>query len=241
MEIRIPRCISVSGRTGCAPPCSAPTTGSCRPRSLVPAVAASGGSRAAILTAGVAGLVAGALSMAAGEYVSVSSQRDTERADIRLEERELLRDPEGELRELAGLYEQRGLAPGARDRGSGGLVAPGRAGGARPRRAGARRAATGAPVSGGVDIRAVVLGWSGVAAVGRCGGAGGGAAAVAVVVTLVALGLLGDLGARLGGRRAVARRSGFSRGAPWRWRSPRASAHSSVPSPSDGRPVGSDA
>jgi vacuolar iron transporter family protein len=59
--------------------------------SLVLGVAASGGSGAAIVTAGVAGLVAGALSMAAGEYVSVSSQRDTERADIRLEERELLR------------------------------------------------------------------------------------------------------------------------------------------------------
>jgi vacuolar iron transporter family protein len=79
--------------------------------SLVLGVAASGASGAAIITAGVAGLVAGALSMAAGEYVSVSSQRDTERADIRLEERELLRDPDGELRELAGGYEQRGLAP----------------------------------------------------------------------------------------------------------------------------------
>ena len=70
--------------------------------SLVLGVAASGAPGAAIITAGVAGLVAGALSMAAGEYVSVSSQRDTERADIRLEERELLRDPDGELRELAG-------------------------------------------------------------------------------------------------------------------------------------------
>jgi hypothetical protein len=79
--------------------------------SLVLGVAASGASGAAIITAGIAGLVAGALSMAAGEYVSVSSQRDSERADIRLEERELLRDPDGELRELAGVYEQRGLAP----------------------------------------------------------------------------------------------------------------------------------
>ena len=80
--------------------------------SLVLGVAASGASGAAIVTAGIAGLVAGALSMAAGEYVSVSSQRDAERADIRLEERELLRDPYGELRELAGIYERRG--PGAR-------------------------------------------------------------------------------------------------------------------------------
>ena len=79
--------------------------------SLVLGVAASGASGSAIVTAGIAGLVAGALSMAAGEYVSVSSQRDAERADIRLEERELRRDPAGELRELAGVYEQRGLPP----------------------------------------------------------------------------------------------------------------------------------
>jgi VIT1/CCC1 family predicted Fe2+/Mn2+ transporter len=77
--------------------------------SLVLGVAASGASGAAIVTAGIAGLVAGALSMAAGEYVSVSSQRDAERADIHLEESELRRDPQGELRELAGIYEQRGL------------------------------------------------------------------------------------------------------------------------------------
>src|SRR4051794_41525330 len=53
--------------------------------------------------------------MAAGEYVSVSSQRDAEQADIRLEERELRTDPQGELRELAGFYEQRGLPPALAD------------------------------------------------------------------------------------------------------------------------------
>ena len=79
--------------------------------SLVLGVAASGASSTAIVTAGIAGLVAGALSMAAGEYVSVSSQRDAEQADIRLEERELLSDPQGELHELAGFYEARGLSP----------------------------------------------------------------------------------------------------------------------------------
>jgi vacuolar iron transporter family protein len=77
--------------------------------SLVLGVAASGASGGAIITAGVAGLVAGASSMAAGEYVSVSSQRDTELADLRLEKRELSDDPEGELRELTGIYEGRGL------------------------------------------------------------------------------------------------------------------------------------
>ncbi len=70
--------------------------------SLVLGVAASGASGSAIMTAGIAGLAAGALSMAAGEYVSVSSQRDSEDADLRLEQRELDHDPRGELRELAG-------------------------------------------------------------------------------------------------------------------------------------------
>lgn len=77
--------------------------------SLVLGVAASGASGSAIVTAGVAGLVAGAGSMAAGEYVSVSSQRDTEEADLRLERRELAADPEGELAELTAIYEARGL------------------------------------------------------------------------------------------------------------------------------------
>jgi VIT1/CCC1 family predicted Fe2+/Mn2+ transporter len=77
--------------------------------SLVLGVAASGASRSAILTAGIAGLMAGAGSMAAGEYVSVSSQRDTEDADLRLERHELATDPDGELRELTGIYEGRGL------------------------------------------------------------------------------------------------------------------------------------
>ena len=65
----------------------------------------------AIATAGLAALVAGAFSMAGGEYVSVSTQRDTERAMIEREKRELLEQPEEELLELAGFYEQRGLSP----------------------------------------------------------------------------------------------------------------------------------
>ncbi|MER6664184.1 VIT family protein [Amycolatopsis japonica] len=63
-----------------------------------------------IATAGIAGLVAGALSMAGGEYVSVSTQRDTERAQLRLEKRELKEMPEAEERELAEIYEDKGLS-----------------------------------------------------------------------------------------------------------------------------------
>jgi len=78
--------------------------------SLIVGVAAAGTARAAILVAGVAGLVAGAMSMAAGEYVSVSSQADTEAADLDRERREIAADPDAERAELAAIYESRGLA-----------------------------------------------------------------------------------------------------------------------------------
>lgn len=77
--------------------------------SLVVGVAAAEATRSSVLVAGVAGLVAGAMSMAAGEYVSVSSQADTERADRTLEERELSEQPDLELAELEKIYRARGL------------------------------------------------------------------------------------------------------------------------------------
>ena len=79
--------------------------------SLVVGVAAAESGRSGVLLAGVAGLVAGAMSMAAGEYVSVSSQSDTERADLARERRELEASPERELEELQGIYMDRGLEP----------------------------------------------------------------------------------------------------------------------------------
>jgi VIT1/CCC1 family predicted Fe2+/Mn2+ transporter len=79
--------------------------------SLMLGVAAAHGSRVNLLIAGVAGLVAGAMSMAAGEYVSVHSQADTEQADLALERNELRTDDEGERRELADIYVSRGLKP----------------------------------------------------------------------------------------------------------------------------------
>jgi len=77
--------------------------------SLIVGVAAAHADHSAVLTAGVAGLVAGAMSMAAGEYVSVSSQRDTERADLKRERAELATNIESERAELAGIYMHRGL------------------------------------------------------------------------------------------------------------------------------------
>jgi VIT1/CCC1 family predicted Fe2+/Mn2+ transporter len=78
---------------------------------IVLGVAGAAGSRAALLTAGLAGLLAGALSMAAGEYVSVSTQRDAERAALEREKRELRDDPAAELDELVEAYVAKGLSP----------------------------------------------------------------------------------------------------------------------------------
>jgi vacuolar iron transporter family protein len=167
--------------------------------SLVLGVAASGASRSAIVTAGVAGLVAGAGSMAAGEYVSVSSQRDTEDADLRLEARELAADPEGELAELTAIYEGRGLsselalevatalskddALGAHARDELGLPEDRRA---RPLQA-AGASALSFAVGAVLPLLAVGIFGASLRIV------------ACVVVTLLALAGLGALGARLGG------------------------------------------
>jgi VIT1/CCC1 family predicted Fe2+/Mn2+ transporter len=79
--------------------------------SLVIGVAAAGAAQDAVIAAGLAGLVAGAMSMATGEYVSVSSQADTERSDLARERKELAEDPEAEHRELTSIYVGRGLDP----------------------------------------------------------------------------------------------------------------------------------
>src|SRR6187401_1102878 len=79
--------------------------------SLIVGVAAAAATRNDVLLAGVAGLVAGAMSMAAGEYVSVSSQSDTEQADLARESKELRDSPEFEQKELAEIYVKRGVEP----------------------------------------------------------------------------------------------------------------------------------
>jgi len=167
--------------------------------SLVLGVAAAGASSRAIVTAGIAGLAAGALSMAAGEYVSVSSQRDSEEADLRLEERELAGDPRGELRELSTIYEHRGLPPELAEQvavqlSSGGALAAharDELGLDEQRRARPLQAAwtSALAFSAGAALPLLAIGVTPASA----------RAAVCVVVTLVALALLGDTGARLGG------------------------------------------
>jgi VIT1/CCC1 family predicted Fe2+/Mn2+ transporter len=82
-----------------------------QPRALVLGVAAAHTNHRSVLLAGIAGLVAGAMSMAAGEYVSVHSQADTEQADLKLERAELKADDKGEHRELQAIYVERGIDP----------------------------------------------------------------------------------------------------------------------------------
>jgi VIT1/CCC1 family predicted Fe2+/Mn2+ transporter len=167
--------------------------------SLVLGVAASGASGTSIVTAGIAGLVAGALSMAAGEYVSVSSQRDAEQADLRLEERELRRDPEGEMRELAGIYKQRGLPQDLASevahilsrRGALEAHARDELGLDDLRLARPFQAAWTSALSFAVGASLPLLAVAVVPPGARFG--------VTVAVALIALALLGDLGARLGG------------------------------------------
>lgn len=90
--------------------------------SLVLGVAAAGADYRTILLTSVSGLIAGAMSMAAGEFVSVHSQEDTERADLARERDELAKDPAGEQRELAGIYVARGLDPSLADQVAAGLM-----------------------------------------------------------------------------------------------------------------------
>lgn len=167
--------------------------------SLLIGVAASNAARPELIVAGFAGLVAGAMSMATGEYNSVSSQRDTERADIARERRELSTVPDRELDELTEIYMRRGLDGalarqvavqltaadplGAHLRDELGIVDEGRA---RPLQA-AWVSAGSFALAAAIPLLAVILATSGTRI------------PVLVVASLVSLALLGIVGARLGG------------------------------------------
>ncbi|QQS14737.1 MAG: VIT family protein [Rhodospirillales bacterium] len=167
--------------------------------SLIVGVAAAHASRADILLVGVAGLVAGAMSMAAGEYVSVSSQSDTERADLARESLELATEVEREREELAGIYVGRGVSPDLARQVAEQLMAKDALGAhardelgiseittARPVQAALTSAATFA-VGAALPLLAVVVSPAGVLA------------PVVSAASLVFLAALGALGARAGG------------------------------------------
>lgn len=176
--------------------------------SLIVGVAAAAAGRQEVLLAGIAGLVAGALSMAAGEYVSVSSQADTESAEIAREMTELATQPEAELNELTGIYAGRGLEPALARQVAEQLTAHdamaahrrdelglSEATAARPLQAALASALT-FSIGAALPLLVVLLLPAGTLTIG------------VVAASLVALAVLGILGARAGGapvRRSVAR------------------------------------
>lgn len=176
--------------------------------SLIVGVAAASSDRNAILIAGVAGLVAGAMSMAAGEYVSVSSQSDTERADLETERKALDEAPEAELEELAQIYEQRGVEIGLARQVAAQLMEHDDLGAHARDELGMHEAASARPVQAALTSAATfsvgaVLPLAAVALAPISQ-----AIPVVSVASLICLGLLGALSARAGGAgivRAVAR------------------------------------
>jgi VIT1/CCC1 family predicted Fe2+/Mn2+ transporter len=170
---------------------------------LIVGVASSGSSLAAVRTAGIAGLVAGAMSMAAGEYVSVASQRDSEEADLRMEAQALRDHPRAELAELAQIWQSRGLdadlaAEVARQL----TEADALAAHARDE-LGLTEMSTARPVqAAATSALAFALGAS-VPLLAYLAAPATGRSAVTVVLALVALAVLGAIGAILGGARRL--------------------------------------
>lgn len=170
--------------------------------SLLLGVATADASRSIIMTAGTAGLVAGALSMAVGEYVSVSSQRDTERADIAIERQELAVMPERELAELTAIYRHKGLSPELARQVAEQLSA----GDALKIHLAEELGITDESLARPVQAAAVSLVSFAVGAALPLGAMATAASIrvwFTVAVTMAALGLLGTIGARLGGAPAA--------------------------------------
>lgn len=167
--------------------------------SLIIGVAAASSSRTEILVAGIAALVAGSTSMAAGEYGSVSSQRDTELADIERETGELARFPEHELDELTHIYEQRGLDRALARQVAIQLTEQDALGSHIRDELGMHPSTNARPVQAAV-ISALSFALGSLLSIGAAAVVPAGARiAVIAVLTLVLLGVLGFIGAKLGG------------------------------------------
>jgi VIT1/CCC1 family predicted Fe2+/Mn2+ transporter len=167
--------------------------------SLVVGVAAAEPDRAAVLLAAIAGLVAGALSMAAGEYVSVSSQRDTEQADLARERGELATSPESERAELAGIYVTRGLGPDLAAKVADELTARDALGAHARDELGIFEATRARPIQAAVASAAAFAVGAAPPALLAAFAPGDAMTVIVVGVTLVLLLALGGLAARLGG------------------------------------------
>ena len=176
--------------------------------SILVGVAAAGPDRPAILLAGVAGLTAGAMSMAAGEYVSVSSQSDTEAADLARERRALREDPEGEKAELAALLAGRGLSDETAARAAHEMTEADALGAHAREELGLTDTNAARPLQAAAVSALTFSASAAVPLAGAMLAPPSQIAAWTVGVTLLALGVLGALGAHAGGApygRAVAR------------------------------------
>lgn len=176
--------------------------------SLVIGVAAAGTSRTAVVTAGIAGLVAGAMSMAAGEYISVSSQRDAEQADMWIEAVALEEHRTAEMRELARIYEQRGVEPGLARLVAEQLMAKDPLGAHMRDEIGITEIASARPFQAASASAIAFTAGAILPVLAVAIPPTSARIAVTVVVALLALGALGGAGARLGGapwKRASAR------------------------------------
>jgi VIT1/CCC1 family predicted Fe2+/Mn2+ transporter len=172
--------------------------------SLIIGVAASGASRSEVLVAGMAGLVAGAMSMAAGEYVSVSSQADTEAADIERERTELSDEPERELDELSSMYEARGLDADLARRVAEGLTAHDALGTHAREELGISDTMAARPVQAAVTSAATFAVGAALPLLAAALAAGTAQIALVAITALVFLAALGAVGARAGGAPMVA-------------------------------------
>ena len=186
--------------------------------SLIVGVASADGTRAAVLTAAVAGWAAGAMSMAAGEYVSVSSQADSEAADLKREQRALRERPGAEKAELAHIYQERGVQPKLAREVADQLMA---------KDALAAHARDELGLSEAAAPRPIQAAWTSAvsfsigAALPTLAAFLAPSNAVVLVVPLAALIFLvalGAVGARAGGAPESGRRCGSASGARWRWR-----------------------
>ncbi len=167
--------------------------------SLIIGVAASSAGRSEVLVAGMAGLVAGAMSMAAGEYVSVSSQADTERADIGREKRELRDDPEQELAELSQIYKDRGLTAELAHEVAVGLTAADALGAHAREELGISETSIARPVQAAFTSAATFAAGAALPLIAAAVVTDGVQIVVVAITALVFLAVLGVVGARAGG------------------------------------------
>ena len=167
--------------------------------SLIAGVAAADSSPKSVIIAGIAGLVAGALSMAAGEYVSVSSQADAEGADLARERKELVEQPEFELQELADIYTKRGVEPALARQVAKQLMANDALATHAREELGISEITTARPITAALASAASFAVGAAVPLIAAIAASGGHVTLIVTVASLVCLAGLGAVGARIGG------------------------------------------